>query len=170
MLVQSVTMPGIRSATSRRAFTFLEVLACLLVVGLGLASVVAMVYFGIVKSQKTMAASTAMVTAMTVAVDVRPFLAPDVALTWNIDPRYNFDDTTSLMLTQKAQGFINGYLVERIESTTKADVVAVDTPPGGGNPVVYARSVLVKVSVYTQLNGPIIASFNTRFVRQRSSP
>jgi prepilin-type N-terminal cleavage/methylation domain-containing protein len=163
MLVQSVTMPANRSR-ARSGFTFLEVLACLLVVGLGLASVVAMVYFGIVNSQKAMAGSTAMITAMSVAVDPRPYLSPDVAPAWNVAPRYSFDDTTSPSLTQKTQGYINGYLVVRNESTTPADVIASD----GG--LVYARSVLVKVDVYALLNGAIVASYNTRFVRQRNTP
>ena len=160
----------------RCGFTFVEVLACLLVVGLGLASVVAMVYFGIVNSQKAQAGSTAMITAMSVAVDATPYLSPDVAAAWNISATYDMDDQTTNPLTESSQGYINGYLVRRTETTTPADIIATDIPPGNpgttptGMPVVYARSVVVKVDVYALLNGAIVASYNTRFVRQRNSP
>jgi len=162
MLVESVKM-----LVSSSGFTFLEVLACLLVVGLGLASVVAMVYFGIVNSQKAQAASTAMITAMSVAVDPTPYLSADIAASWSTSGSYDMDDLTG-NLSEKAQGYINGYLVVRSETSTPADIIASDITPGGGT-VVYARSALVKVDVYTLLNGAIVASYNTRFVRQRSS-
>ncbi len=154
----------------RSAFTFLEVLACLLVVGLGLASVVAMVYFGIVNSQKAQAGSTAMITAMSVAVDPSPYLSPDVASAWVTSPSYNMDDQVSTILTETSQGYINGYLVHRTETTGVSDIIAADIPPGGTITAVYARSVLVKVDVYALLNGAIVASYNTRFIRQRNHP
>jgi prepilin-type N-terminal cleavage/methylation domain-containing protein len=155
----------------RCGFTFLEVLACLLVVGLGLASVVAMVYFGIVNSQKAQASSCALITAMSVAVDPTPYLSADVAPTWTYSApaHYNMDDTTD-PLSETAQGFINGFLVHRTETTGPADIIAQDISPVSGATVVYARSVLVKVDVYAWLNGAIVASYNTRFIRQRSTP
>ena len=155
----------------RLGFTFVEVLACLLVVGLGLASVVAMVYFGIVNAQKAQAGSTAMITAMSVAVDPNPYVSPDVASSWvySTPAHYNMDEL-SATVAETAQGYINGYLVTRSETSTPTDIIASDVPAAGGSPVVYARSVLVKVDVYALLNGSIVASYNTRFVRQRNHP
>ena len=160
MLVESMN-----TRPNRSGFTFLEVLACLLVVGLGLASVVAMVYFGIVNSLKAQAGSTAMITAMSVAVDRSPYLSPDVASAWTTTPTlgYNMDDQVTA-LKETSQGYINGYLVVRTETSTQTDIIAMDSS------IVYTRSVLVKVDVYALLNGAIVASYNTRFIRQRSTP
>jgi len=166
MLVESMN-----TRPNRSGFTFLEVLACLLVVGLGLASVVAMVYFGIVNSLKAQAGSTAMITAMSVAVDRSPYLSPDVASAWTTTPTlgYNMDDQVTA-LKETSQGYINGYLVVRTETTGPTDIIATDTSPNSGAVSVYTRSVLVKVDVYALLNGAIVASYNTRFVRQRNTP
>jgi len=160
---------GLGPLRSRSGFTFVEVLACLLVVGLGLASVVAMVYFGIVNAQRAQSGSTAMITAMSVAIDPKPYVFNDVAPSWTGSGPYSMDDTANA-LSESTQGYVNGYFVHRSETTGPTDIIATAPPSAGGAQVVYMRSVLVKVDVYTLLNGAIVASYNTRFIRQRNSP
>jgi prepilin-type N-terminal cleavage/methylation domain-containing protein len=65
----------------RRGFTFIEVLACLLVLGLGVAAAVGMVMYGVLLATRAQGKSTGMATAMSIAVDPEPLLP--AGSTWN---------------------------------------------------------------------------------------
>lgn len=141
----------------RSAFTFIEVLATLLVVTIGIGGVVALVMFGARKSSRAQAEAIALATAVSIAVDP----TPAVALDWT----YNPIDLNRLADSKESQGYVNGLYVVRKESTRAEDVIArsaVDM----ANPV-HVRSALVEVTVYEAMLGDPIASYATRLVRVR---
>lgn len=148
--------------TTRSAFTFIEVLVILVVVGIGLMGAVGLIAYGARLGSKSQSEAIAMSTATAVAVDPRPLLAPDIASGWTYAP-YDLDGTGDLSST--AKGFINGVYVERIETSGDADIATRST---AGR--VTARSARVSVTVYETISGDEITSFVTRIVRQRGAP
>lgn len=147
----------------RCAFTLVEVLAMTLVVVLGLFSVTGLFVYGLRVAARAQAASTAMATAMSAAVDDDPWI--DAAnSTWTRAQTYSLDDRIG---TAKATGIINGYFVERRESAAFEDILSgIPGSPGG----VGARGVRVDVDVFDAMGGELLASFTTRLVRTRNLP
>ena len=143
-----------------RAFTLIEVLATLLVLGLGMAAAVGLFTYGLKLSIEAQARATAQATAATVAIDANPLLDPDLISEWTVGT-YDFDANDSSALSQ---GIINGWFVQRRESTTAADIVAKDGPK------VFLRSVHVEVDVFDTRGSRLVASLSSRFLRQRNGP
>ncbi len=158
---------------TRAGFNLVETLAVLLVVALGLSAAAGLFSYGLRLSVDAQARSTAMASAISVAVDPRPLLDPDLAADWS-STTYDFDISSPAAdpLVAIDSGLVNGYQVYRRESTVAADIIAMADPaidPGVTPPVrrVYARSVHVDVEVLDAAGGRVLASFTTRFVRQR---
>jgi Tfp pilus assembly protein PilV len=149
---------------SRLAFTFIEVLLILLVIGVGVFGSVGVVAYGMRLASVAQAQSIGMATAVSVANDPRPLLAPTAAGDWSYAP-YDFDALGDAEST--ATGYINGLYVNRHESTTAADIAARSVSASAH---VYARSALIEVTVYEAMGGQEIASFVTRVTRQRGTP
>lgn len=146
-----------------KGFTLVEVLAMTLVVVLGLFSVTGLFIYGLRLATRAQAASTAMATAMSVAVDDDPWVDGATG-TWTRTLTYAMDDRTG---TAKASGIVNGYFIERRESAALEDVVSGTPGVAGG---VGARGVRVEVDVFDAMGGEMLASFTTRLVRTRNLP
>jgi len=123
-------------------FSFVEILACLLVLTLGVTAAVGMVMYGVMIAARAQGRATGMSTAMSVAYDPTPLL-PSGA-TW-----------TSAAGSGEASGYINNVYVVRHE-TASSDM----TLPDG-----FVSSV-VSVDVYDTFRGHPITSFSTRVLRQ----
>jgi prepilin-type N-terminal cleavage/methylation domain-containing protein len=128
----------------RRAFTLIEVLAALLVVTIGMASVIGMVAYAVILANRSQAASTAMATALTVLDDSLPLKGLD----WL--------HTTAPLTggSGDSRGSLNGYYVVRHETASGglADGLA---------------SSRVDVEVYDSLGGRLVASLSSRQVKRR---
>ncbi len=148
---------------ARRGFTFVEVIILLLVIGVGLMGVVGLVSYGMRIAAKSQGETTGLITAVSVARDPAPLLAPETAGDWTFTP-YDMDGTGTL--TSRASGFINGYWVVRTETSTDADIVARDGAAGA----VQVRSAQVAVEVYGTINGTAVASYSTRLVGRGGGP
>lgn len=149
---------------SRRGFTMIEVLATLLVVALGLTAAIGLFSYGLKRSLEAQARASALATAATVLHDPTPLLDPDLAGDW-MAGSYDFDADQGAATTQ---GLINGWFVQRRETSTVDDIIARRIV--GGAQVVYARSVHVEVDVYDAKGSRLLASLDQRFVRQRGGP
>ncbi len=150
-------------AAIRGGFTFIETLACLLVLVFGLSAVLGLVMWGEHLAGDAQARSTAMLTAVTVAVDPTPLQTPVTQSAWTYTP-YPMDASGTQAST--ATGFLNGYYIVRTENSADIDVIARDP----GTKYVYARSANVRVDVYDSMSGTVQASYSTRLVRQRTGP
>lgn len=146
----------------RAGFTFIEVLVILIVVGIGLMGAIGLIAYGTRLGAKSQGEAIAMATAVSVANDPRPRLDAALGSTWSYTP-YDFDGAGTM--TSEAKGYINGVYVERIETSTPADVIARTAAA-----TVQARSARVDVRVFETTNGDEIAAFTTRIVRQRGGP
>jgi hypothetical protein len=140
-------------------FTLVEVIAILLVVVLGLFSVTGLFLYGLRLANRAQAGSTAMATAMSLAVDDAPLL--DATGQWSRTSSYDLDDLNG---SATARGYVNGYFVMRSESAVAADILAGTVGDVG------SRSVRVEVDVYDNQGGELLASYTTRFVRVRNAP
>jgi hypothetical protein len=147
----------------RAAFTFIEVICVLLVITIGLVGVIGLVSWGLIVAQRAQGTCTGMITAISVAVDPRPLIAPEMQSSWTYTP-WDLDDVGDV--SNETDGFINGYYVKRVETSKVADVVARDPLTSH----VHARSVCVAVDVFDTMGGALVTSYNTRFVRQRGTP
>ncbi len=143
------------------AFTLIEVLAILLVVSIGLAAAIGLVTYALKLSLDAQGRSTAMATAMTVAIDADPLLDPDLASDWQEVSTYTFDAASGTTVTR---GLINGYYAIRTESADSFGILAQE------GATVHARAVRVDVDVFETLGGRMLASFSTQVVRQRGGP
>jgi len=152
----TIRVPG------RTAFTFLEVVGTLMVVGVGLLAVIALAVDGLGASARSAGSLSGMATAVTVAVDPQPYLDDASAPAWSYAP-YPLSGTGPL--SGVAQGPINGYWAVRTETSGDADIIAQD-PTG----TVYARGAEVSVDVFDTIQGHCIASYHTRLIRQRATP
>ena len=151
-----------RTDQGRAAFSFVEVICILLIVGIGLTGVVGVVAYGLIIAAKSQGRSTGMITAMSIANDPYPLLDPAMSADWKCVDYCASNMDGAGTLTGKTSGFINGYYVERTETSTDADIVARDLSNH-----VHVRSALVVVDVYDTVKGSLIASYNTRLLRQR---
>ncbi len=134
----------------RRAFTFVEVLACLLVVSLGLAAAVSLTIYCLFISQRAQAKATGMSTALSLAIDPAPLLHQNAsnAATWQAAGLDGIGKTT---------GWINGYFVVRVETAGTVPCAGFTSDP-------------VSVDVYDGVRGNIVASYTTRIMKQDFSP
>jgi len=145
---------------TRSAFTFLEVICILLVVSLGLMAAVGLMYYGLQLAARSRGEQLGLPTAVGVAQDPTPLLAPRNQPGWTYTP-YALNGSGTLVAT--AHGVINGFWVERTETSTDADIIASDAG------VVYMRSAAVVVDVFDASAGQMVASFTTRIIRQRGN-
>ncbi len=146
--------------TARRGFSMIEVLAVLMVLGIGLAAAISIFGYAMKMSGEAQARSIAMATAISVAYDRSPLLDPDLASDWSATT-YSFDAPSG---TAVSRGPINGMYAVRTETTVAADISAQD------GATVHQRSVRVDVDIFETSGGKPVASFTTRLVRQRGGP
>jgi len=123
----------------RKAFTLIEVMACVLILTLGLAAATGLVFFGIRLASSAHAKSIGMATALTVLVDPTP-LQP-------ANPAWSVTGST-------ASGYLNGLWVER----TAGRPVAVGSAASG------LQAVTVTVDVFELQNGRKFASVTRRLL------
>jgi prepilin-type N-terminal cleavage/methylation domain-containing protein len=126
--------------TRAAGFTFIEVLACLLVLSLGIAAAVGMVMYGVMLATRAQGRATGMATALTVAADATPLLPPGA--TWSGGTG-----------REDAKGYINGFYVVRHEAL-------------GDGPAPGFHSDTVTVDVYDTFKGTPVTSYTTRVLRQ----
>jgi prepilin-type N-terminal cleavage/methylation domain-containing protein len=129
---------------SQAGFTFVEILACLLVLGLGVTAAVGMVMYGVSLSARAQGRATGMATALTVTYDPTPLLPPNS--TWQNS-------------AGNASGYINNFYVMRTETS--------NTDPGPTLPPGF-KAFIVSVDVYDAFKGRIVCSYTTRLLRQDS--
>lgn len=132
-----------RTLFGRRAITLIEVMACVLVLGLGLLAATALILYGLRLARSAQAKSLGIATAMTVLSDPKP-LATDSTM--------SPDGATTT-------GYLNGLWVERKE----ADAESLD-----GLPLASAKrvAVTVTVDVYEVNGGACCASANRRIIKR----
>lgn len=126
---------------SRAAFTLIEVLACVLVLTVGLISATGLVFLGLRLHSRSHCREVGILTAESVINDASP-LATDATLSPN-------GDTTS--------GYLNGLWVERKETSE------VDISGGQGT----LASVYVTVDVYESQSGRPVVSLARRVIRDK---
>jgi prepilin-type N-terminal cleavage/methylation domain-containing protein len=126
-------------------FTFIEVLACLLVVSVGLAAAVSLTMYATVIGTRAQAKSTAMATALSVTFDPAPLMHASSQAQWH--------DGGAVGTTQ---GWVNGYYVMRVETLGSAPIGGFASDP-------------VSVDVYDGFRGNLVASYTTRLLRQGNS-
>jgi prepilin-type N-terminal cleavage/methylation domain-containing protein len=134
----------------RRAhgFTFIEVLACLLVLSLGIAATVALTYYAMSVSVRAQAKATGMATALSVALDPAPLMHQGATAHWNSAGASGIGTTT---------GYVNGYYVVRVEKP-------------GSTPCPGFTSDPVSVDVYDGFRSSVVASYSTRVMHQVPAP
>lgn len=150
------------SLRGRLAFTFIEVLVILLVVGIGLMSAVGLIVWGNQLGSRSQGETIALATAIAVANDPLPRLDPILISGWSYTA-YDMDADSG---TSEARGYLNGVYVERTETSTASDIIARDAASG----TVYARSAHVRVVVTEAIGGDELTTFSTRILRQRGQP
>lgn len=126
--------------TRRIGFTLIEVLACLLVLTLGLTAACGLVFYGLRLVRSAHGKTIGMTTALSVLVDPTP-LKTDPTLSPN---------------APNSSGYLNGLWVVRTESAP--------TPIDGTGGVLVA--VTVTVDVYEASNGNCYASLTRRLTRR----
>lgn len=144
----------------RKAFTLIEVLAIVAVAGVGLAAVIGLVFSGLRAAGRAQVEAVGMATAVSVANDPAPLLAPESAGDWTYTP-YDMDSPGPV--SSQATGWVNGLYVVRDERSVAADVIARE------GATVFARAADVVVEVFDARAGRPVASFATRLVRQRGT-
>jgi prepilin-type N-terminal cleavage/methylation domain-containing protein len=120
-----------------RAFTLIEVMACVLVLGMGLLAATALIFYGLRLARLAQAKSLGMATAMTVLADPKPLPT---------DPTESPDGATP--------GYLNGLWVERQEK----DAVTIDADH---------EAVTIIVDVFESSRGTPCASVNRRIIRRK---
>jgi Tfp pilus assembly protein PilV len=145
---------------SLSGFSLIEVLSLLLVISIGLSAAVGAFSYGLKLASESQAKTLAMPTAMSLANDRHALIDPDVASLWT-STTYGFDDPSG---SATDSGPVNGLYVIRNESTEPGDIIS------RSGATVYERSVRVDVDVYESFGGRLMASYSTRFVRQRGLP
>jgi hypothetical protein len=132
------------SFVNRQGMTLVEVLAMLLLVSLGMASVIGLVRWGLKLSDDAIARQTAQATAMSLFYDPNPLTAAGSAVLVTPD---SYDLTDTLPTADRTStGVLNGLYVRRTEGSQT--LVAKD--------IVQA---VVKVEVYAGQTGGRLAVF-----------
>lgn len=147
---------------SIRGFTLIEVLATLLLLSFGVASVIGMVHYAIRISADSQSRATAMATAETVLLDPTP-------LGLSADPGdgdgdgWRADGTISASATGDydfvVDGWINGYYLHREERSTAADVVDDSQ-----------RWATITVQVYAGAEDRYLTTLRRRLLRRTAAP
>ncbi len=134
----------------RRAggFTFIEVLACLLVLSLGIAATVALTYYAMAVSVRAQSKATGLATALSVAVDPAPLMHLGATAHWNSAGAGGIGTTS---------GYVNGYFVVRTEKAGSAPCPGFTSDP-------------VSVDVYDGFRSTVVASYSTRVMHQAPAP
>lgn len=140
----------------RSAFTYIEVLAGVLILAVGMFAIIGLVIYGQRLATRAQAQATGLTTAMSIAVDPAPLAASGdwIATAWT---RGGYDLTSSGSISCVTSGWVNGLYVVRTESSTAADIVG----PG-------VRSAQVEVLVREANNGRVTAAYTTRIMRQHT--
>jgi type II secretory pathway pseudopilin PulG len=151
----------------RSAFTLIEVIAAATLIGVGVLALVGVAVFGVNRSIQAQATSTAMPTAVSVAYDPAPLLPTTLQSSWN-----NPAGSTTAAGSRFTSGWMNGYWVERTETTASQDILGQRTPNSAQSPFTItpgrACTSLVVVNVFSG-NGfgrTQMATFTTRILRQ----
>lgn len=136
---------------SRAGMTLIEILAMLLLISVGLASVIALVMWGQRLAADAMGRHTAMSTARSLLYDAHPLLRDDA--NWLTVQSYQLSAPPA-KVTQT--GYCNGYFVERVE-----EPVAIDAAL---NNVVRAQ---VQVRVFAGATGKLLSTAQATILRSR---
>lgn len=110
-----------------RAFTLIEVLATLLLLAIGLASIIGMMRYGTRLSMDAQMHTTALIVASTVAVDPTPGgLTADIGDAdddgWQLGSGTLAAPATGAY-TFTVQGYLNGFYIRRAETSAVSDIV-----------------------------------------------
>jgi prepilin-type N-terminal cleavage/methylation domain-containing protein len=138
-------------ARSRSAFTFIEVICCLLVLSLGIVGAVGMSLYAIVIGDRAQGKATGMATALSVAIDPSPLLATNNT-TWQLSGPTGVGRTA---------GWINNFYVVRTETAGPLQVANNTTIPFTNNSV--------SVDVYDGFQGHEVAAYTTWIMRKQAS-
>ncbi len=146
---------------NRRAFTLIEIMATLLLVGIGLASLVAMMGYAVRLASRAQADATALLTARTVADDATPCgLTADAGDAdndgWSLQSG-SLNTPASGDYAFTVTGWINGYYIVRKESSRTADQDVIHGQ---------ARRADVQVEVFLGGNGERVAALRTQILRR----
>jgi Tfp pilus assembly protein PilV len=117
----------------------IEILATLLVITIGMLAVIGMILYATVLASRAQAATTGMATALTVLDDPTPLTKLDWSPASGGLP---------------ASGYINGYYVTRLETSSQAVADGL-------------VSVEIKVEVYETIGGALVSSVAGRRMRRR---
>ena len=151
-----ISMHSSSRMRSAIAFTMVEVLSVLLLMGMGMTAAVAMYLYAQRLNGRVAAEATALATAWTVLYDAAPGLRPG-----DSDPDWIDSGAVSANLGSAAsypstrRGQVNGFFVQRIETSLAGD--QIDTQ---------SRMVQVEVRVYNGDNGELVAVLAQRFARR----
>jgi hypothetical protein len=132
----------------RRAFSLIEVMACLLLLTLGFFAILLMVLWGQRIASDAQGRATGLITAQSALVDTAP---PGSVGT---DEQPGLTATIAGALTTH-KGWLNGYYVVRNEVQVPADALSPDQ-----------RWVEVEASVYRGIDGGQVATIRRRMIRQ----
>lgn len=152
-------MSGIPSSAPNRsalAFTMVEVMSVLLLIVMGMTAAVAMYMYAQRLNGRVAAEATALATAWTVLYDAAPGLRPGAS-----DPDWSSSGPVSANLGSAApypstrRGLINGFFVQRIETSLPGDPIDSQS-----------RMVQVEVRVYVGDSGELVAVLAQRFARR----
>jgi prepilin-type N-terminal cleavage/methylation domain-containing protein len=168
----------------RLGFTLLEVLATLLMLSVGIASVIGMVRYGIRLSGEAQEAHSAMPTALTVLCDPTPSgLTADLNDAdgdgWKLEAGSTLAAPATGDYAFTVSGTINGYWVKRVEASKSSDILdrleALDDRSGsytadddGRNGRV--RAAMVTVEVYRGLDDAFVTTVQQRILRRKPAP
>ena len=146
---------------NRRAFTLIEIMATLLLIGIGLASLVALMGYAVRLASRAQADATALITARTVADDATPCgLTADTGDTdgdgWSLQSG-NLNTPPSGDYAFTVAGWINGYYIVRKESSRTADQDVIHGQ---------ARRADVQVEVFLGGNGERVAALRAQILRR----
>ncbi len=139
---------------TRSAFTYIEVLAGVLILAVGMFAIIGLVIYGQRLATRAQAQATGMSTAMSVAFDPAPLAASG---DWNASlwTRGAYDLTSTGGIACETKGWINGLYVVRTETSAATDIIG----PG-------VRSAQVEVLVREGTTGRVTAAYTTRIMRQ----
>ena len=155
----------------RTGFTYIEVLAGVLILVVGIFSVLGLVIYGLRLATRAQAQAQGMSTALTVAVDPAPLAASGdwTSTNWT---RAGDNIKSNGDITCTTNGWINGLYVVREETSTTDDIVAGGDPASPSNAPSMStgmRSAQVVVRVYDAIGGIPVAGVTTRIVRQHTA-
>lgn len=128
--------------TVHRGMTLIEVVACLLLLSVGVISVFGLVMYGNALAQRAQSESTAMATATTILYDAHPPTMTDRVATG-----------------ATVVGYLNGYFVRRTEAS-----VEPLSASAAGIPV---TAVTVTVELYLGMQGTHVLTYRQRLLEHR---